>query len=349
MKNNTIRGVAMGAVVLLVLIGLYTASLVKRDPVQVDSGFRIVMGTFSRIVVLARSEAAAQACIAAAFEQQRRVDELMSNYQEDSELSRVNRLAFQEPVPVSEETFAVLEKAKQYSEFSEGAFDVTVGPLGELWHAAGEANVPPTEAQIAEARGKVGYEKLLLDPQARTVRFAVEGMRLDLGGIAKGYAIDLSVQALKKRGAVGGMVDIGGDVMCFGAPGKDRDAWVVGLQDPTVAPDDLGTDKLLLKLQVSDAAVTTSGDYRRFTQIQGQKESHIMDRRSGHGASKLVSVTVIAPDAIGADALATAVSVLGQEKGLALIESLPDTEAIVIPHAAEAEAIFSSGAKAYVQ
>lgn len=349
MKNQVLRVIAVGGVVLAVLIGLYVATSAKRDPVQADSGYRIVMGTFSRVVVLARSEAIAQQCIAAAFKQQRRVDDLMSDYKDDSELSRVNREAFHEPVPVSEATFTVLEKAKEYSELSDGAFDVTIGPLGDLWRAAAEADTPPTEAQIAEARSKVGYEKLLLDPQTRTVRFAVEGMRLDLGGIAKGYAIDLSVQTMKQHGAAGGMVDIGGDVMCFGTPPRGKETWVVGLQDPTVAPDDLATNKLLLTLKVKDAAVTTSGDYRRFTRIQDEKESHIMDRRSGHGANELVSVTVIAPDALRADALATTVTVLGQEKGLALIERLPDTEAIVIPHAAEVVPIFSSGAKAYVR
>ncbi|UCD52781.1 MAG: FAD:protein FMN transferase [Phycisphaerales bacterium] len=349
MKNKTIRLIALGVFAGVLLIGLTVASLVRREPVRVDSGFRVVMGTFSRIVVLTPSETVARKCIAAAFLQQRCVDELMSDYREDSELSRVNRQAFAEPVQVSEETFAVLEKAKEYSALSGGAFDVTIGPLGDLWRAAGDANVPPTEAQIAEARSRVGYEKLLLDPQARTVRFAVEGMRVDLGGIAKGYAIDLSVQAMKQHGAVGGMVDIGGDVMCFGTPPKGKATWVVGLQDPTVAPDDLTSNTLLLSLKVTDAAVATSGDYRRFIEIQGQKQSHIMDRQSGKSANELVSVTIVAPDALSADALATAVTVLGLEKGLALIEQLPDAEAILIPHADKVEPVFTTGAQAHIR
>jgi len=349
MKDKKIRVTVIEAVAPVLVLAFFVACRSDRDPVRVDSGFRTVMGTFSRIIVLAPSEAAAQDCIAAAFQQQRHVDELMSDYKEDSELSQVNRQAFAEPVHVSEETFAVLEKAKAFSVLSGGAFDVTIGPLGDLWHGAADANVAPTEAQITEARSKVGYEKLLLDPQTRTVRFAVEGMRLDLGGIAKGYAIDLSVAALKEHGAVGGMVDIGGDVMCFGTPPKGKSTWVVGLQDPTVAPDDLATDKLLLTLKVTDAAVTTSGDYRRFTQIQGRRESHIMDRQSGHGANQLVSVTIIAPDATSADALATAVSVLGLDKGLSLIEGLLNTEAILIPHTDTVEPVFTTGAQAYVR
>jgi thiamine biosynthesis lipoprotein len=273
----------------------------------------------------------------------------MSTYIVDSELSQVNREAFGQPVRVSDETFEVLQKAKHFSELTGGAFDITVGPLGDLWRKAGDANVPPTESEIADARSKVGYEKLVLDPDACTVRFAVEGMKLDLGGIAKGYAIDKSVQAMRQGGAIGAMVDIGGDVRCFGTPPKGKKAWVVGLQDPTVAPDDMATNKLLLTLSIPDAAVTTSGDYRRFTEVQGRKQSHILDAESGRGAGKLVSVTIIAPDALTADALATAVSVLGLDKGSALIERLPDTEAILIPNQPDAQPVFTTGARAYVR
>lgn len=349
MKNSAIRVTAIGVFSFILLVGLYTASLTRRNPVRVDSGYRVIMGTFARVVVLAPSEAAAQDCIASAFERQRHIEALMSYHLADSELNQVNRQAYEKPVAVSEETFEVLQRARHFSELSGGAFDVTIGALGDLWHTAGETNTPPTEAQIAEARSKVGHEKLLLDPEAKTVQFAVEGMKLDLGGIAKGYAIDQSIEALQQGGAVGGMVDIGGDVMCFGVPPKGKATWVVGLQDPTVAPDDLATDKLLLTLKVTDAAVTTSGDYRRFTRIQDEKQSHIMDTQSGQGAAKLVSVTIIAPDATGADALATAVSVLGAEKGLVLIEQIPDTEAILIPNRPDAQPVLSTGAEAYIR
>ncbi len=348
MNKRIVGAIAIGAFCLLLLIGLYLGAT-PPESVQFDSGYRIIMGTFSRVVVLAKSERAAQQCAEAAFDQQRRIETLMSYHIADSELNRVNRQAFEEPVQVSEEMFEVLQRARHFSELSGGAFDVTIGALGDLWRRAGDADVAPTDAEIAEAKSKVAYEKLLLDPNARTVRFAVEGMKLDLGGIAKGYAIDKSVETMKQGGAVGGMVDIGGDVLCFGVPPKGKDSWVVGLQDPTVAPDDLTTNKLLLTLKVTDAAVTTSGDYRRFTEIQGEKQSHIMDTKSGKGANKLVSVTIIAPDATSADALATAVSVLGAEKGLALIEKLPNTEAILIPNAKDPQPIFTTGAETYVK
>jgi thiamine biosynthesis lipoprotein len=348
MRKKILGAIAIGALCLLSVVGLYRRAA-PQDYVRFDSGYRVIMGTFARVVVLAASEQAARQCAQAAFDRQRRIDELMSYHNADSELNRVNRRAFGEPVQVGADTFEVLRRAKAFSELSGGAFDVTIGALGDLWRRAGDANQPPTDAEIAAAQSKTGYEKLRLDPDARTVRFAVEGMKLDLGGIAKGYAIDKSVEAMKQGGAVGGMVDIGGDVLCFGAPPPGKESWAVGLQDPTVAPDDLAANKLLLILKVTDAAVTTSGDYRRFTEVQGERQSHIMDRESGRGAGKLVSVTIIAPDAAAADALATAVSVLGAEKGLALIEQVPNTEAILIPNQKDPQPVFSTGARAYVR
>jgi thiamine biosynthesis lipoprotein len=333
----------------ILLLAVFLVSTVHRGPVEVNSGYRVVMGTFSRMLVVAPSERAGLACVEAAFEKQRRVDSLMSSYKADSQLSQVNRSAAERPVEVDAFTFDVLQRAVRASELSDGAFDVTVGPLVDLWRAAGEANEPPAEAALVEARRKVGYDKLLLNEADRTVRFAVDGMRLDLGGIAKGYAIDLSVEAISKHGALGGLVDIGGDVRCFGRPPKGQAEWRIGLQDPAVGPDDLSSGIPLLVLKVSDAAVTTSGHYRRYVEVDGHKQSHIVDSMTGKGADKLVSVTVIAPDATTADALATAVSVLGPEKGLALIEQLDNVEAILIPSGSGAKPVFSAGAAAYVE
>lgn len=346
--KNTGRRIAVGVCCLLLVTLLYVG-LRGQETVQVDSGFKVIMGTFSRAVAIAPSEKVGRDCIAAALDEQKRVDELMSYHNPESELNAVNREAYQRAVEVDEATFEVLERARHFSELSAGAFDVTIGALGELWRRAAATDTPPTEAEIAEAKSKVGFDKLRLDPNTRTVRFAVEGMKIDLGGIAKGFAIDRAVEAMKAAGALGGMIDIGGDIRCFGKPPKGQQTWRVGLQDPNVAPDDLGPRKPLFVLNVLDKAVTTSGDYRRFATVKGQRQSHIMDTRSGRGADALVSVTIIAPDATSADALATAVSVLGLEKGLALIEQIPDTEAILLTHENPAEPLFSTGALAYVQ
>jgi len=328
-----------------------------RGPVQVDSGYRVVMGTFSRVVAIAESERAARDCIRAAFDVQRRIEELMSYHEAESELNRVNRYGAEKPVPVNPMTFEVLQQAMHFSRLSAGAFDVTVGPLVDLWKTAGEVNEPPTAEALAEARRKVGFEKLVLNDKDMTVGLAVEGMRIDLGGIAKGYAVDKSVEAMKRQGAVGGMVDLGGNIRCFGRPpqrqpgqggSEARPNWRIALQDPNVAPDDMDRSRILMVLAITDESVATSGDYRRFTNVRCQKQSHILDTQTGKGADKLTSVTIIARDATTADALSTAVSVLGREKGLELIESLPNVEAILIPAHTDAQPIFSTGARAYV-
>jgi len=342
-----VRRLAAAAIVLVLVVGFLRVSIRGRTPIEVDSGHRILMGTFARVVVIAKDERSARACINAAFEVQERVESLMSYHREDSELNRVNRLAVEKAVPVNPMTFEVLRQAVRFSRLSEGAFDVTVGPLVDLWRQAGQTNARPSEEALAEARRKVGFEKLILDEQGMTVRFAEEGMRIDLGGIAKGYAVDKSVEAMQKRGALGGMVDLGGNIRCFGQAPRGQEKWRIALQDPNVAPDEFGTAKYLLVLNLGRESVATSGDYRRFTVVQGQKQSHILDAQTGKGARKLVSVTIIAPDATSADALSTAVSVLGAQAGLALIDRLPSVEAILIPAEQGAGIQYSRGAGAY--
>lgn len=345
------------AIGLSVVVGLLVTSIARNPSsevnpgdriVEVDSGTRMLMGTFARVVAIARSVRTANACIEAAFDVQDRVESLMSYHRADSELNKVNRLADKTPVPVSPMTFEVLRHAIRFSELSEGTFDVTVGPLVDLWRTAGEANEPPTEEALAEARRKVGFRKLILDEKAQTVRFAEKGMRIDLGGIAKGYAVDKAVEAMQNRGALGGMVDLGGNIRCFGRAPRGQRKWRIGIQDPDVAPDDFDGMKYLLVLELEDVSVATSGDYRRFTVVQGQKHSHVLDTRSGQGAARLVSDTIIAPDGTTADALSTAVNVLGAEAGLALIDRLPSVEAIVIPGGGPTRLLFSNGARAYI-
>lgn len=339
---------AVAAGVLGAVLGLLYVSMARGEPVEADSGYRVVMGTFSRVVVIADSARTADACIRAAFDVQERIESLMSYHREDSELNKVNREAAEKPIPVNPMTFEVLRRAVHFSKLSEGAFDVTVGPLVDLWRAAGEMNQPPADEALAEARRKVGFDKLILDDEAMTVRFAEPGMRVDLGGIGKGYAVDKTVEVMKKRGALGGMVDLGGNIRCFGRTPPGRSSWRIALQDPNVAPDEVATAKYLLVLDLGEASVATSGHYRRFTTIQGQPHSHIVDAHSGQSAGKLASTTIMAPDATSADALSTAVSVLGPEAGMALIERLPSIEAILLPAGGKVGLLYSRGAHAYV-
>jgi len=350
-KESKHIAIAVIAVILFVLLYFFFRPC---RPVQLDSGYRPVMGTFARVVVVAENSKTAQESIEAAFIKINRVDDLMSDYKDDSEISRVNKEAFHQPVEVSQSTFDVLQKSIEFSELSDGAFDVTVGPLVDIWRLAAEANSVPSEDELSVARSKVGYEKLILDANQMTARFAVDGMRIDLGGIAKGYAIDKAIEAMQTTGAIGGMVDIGGDIRCFGRP-SGKKFWLIGLQDPNENSDfrfpisdfPVGTGMPLLVLKLTDDAVATSGGYRRFALIDGKRFSHIINRQTGESAQGLASITIISKNAIDTDALATAVSVLGVEKGLALIESILQAEAILIT--SQNKIIKTSGAGKYIK
>ncbi len=343
----------IGCIAIVGLAACLTAevyfSFGDKRPVQLDSGHHLVMGTFARVVAVAKDSGTAEKCIQAALEEIRKVDELMSDYKDDSEISELNRHGAERAVRVSESTYEVLQTSIEFSELTGGAFDITVGPLVDLFHSAEKETVAPSKEQIAQAKSKVGYEKLKLNSQNRTVKFSVEGMRVDLGGIAKGYAIDKAVQIMQTCGAIGGMVDIGGDIRCFGTPARGKDHWLIGLQDPNDTTDGLGAGQPLLVLKLADAAIATSGGYRRFALIEGKKYSHIIDTKTGYSSDQLASVTIISKNAIDADALATAVSVMGAEKGLALIEELPQTEAILIPSQPKLQLIKTSGAEKYIR
>jgi thiamine biosynthesis lipoprotein len=329
-------------------VGASQFSCARKGPVKVDSGHQLVMGTFARIVVIAGSQDAGRKCIRAAMAEIRKVDELMSDYKKDSEISKVNTGAANEPVQVSEPTLEVLQRSVEFSKLTDGAFDITVGPLMDLFRRAKQQGNAPTSEQMAEAKSKVGFEKLMLDRENQTVQFAVEGMRLDLGGIAKGYAIDKAIEAARGSGAHGAMVDIGGDIRCFGSPPEGRQHWLIAVQDPNPDAKKSGSG-LLFTLKIAGAAVTTSGDYQQYVMIEGKRQSHIMNRQTGKSAEGLSSVTIIADNATDADALATSVTVMGPEKGLALIEERPETEAILISSGPEYRVTKTGGAEEHIK
>ncbi len=348
MKRKQLVWFWMLAAVLLALMmnNLKERSGGSKGAVRFDSGHRKVMGTFARIVCVAEDLEAAKKCAEAAFKEFELVDNLMSSYKADSQLSRLNSRGYGDGMKVGEELFEVLRRAKEFSELSQGAFDVTVGALIELWRQKDKDNSLPSDEELAEAQSRVGYEKLILDVKTRIVRFEVDGMKLDLGGIAKGYAIDRAVEAMKAAGATGGMADIGGDIRCFGQAG-DREHWAIGLQNPKDA-DEISEARASMALRLTDNAVATSGDYRRYALIDGKKYSHIIDTKKGAGAKGLSSVTIIGESALDADALATAVSVLGAKKGLELIESQQTVEAILITSSPEFKMIKSTNADEYI-
>lgn len=268
------------------------------------------------------------------------VNAVMSVHLDGSELSRLNAAWADEPLLLSEDLWYVLDAARRFTEESGGAFDPTGRAMFQLWAQAGQARRLPDEAELAEARGHVGWDKLTLD--GLWAMKLDPDLQIDLGGIAKGYAIDWALEELRKSGAVGGLVEVGGDLAVFGqAPGGG--AWRVGVVDP-FDPDGPPCGVLTL----TDAGVATSGNYRRFTLIEGRRYSHIIDPRTGRPVDEAPSVTVIAPDALTADAWATGLSVLGPA-GLAKIEQSPGVEAMLVTGTPEDHQVhYSSGFQRFV-
>jgi len=337
-RNVWIQVLSATAIILLLIWQAH-----RPRTVGLDSGYRQVMGTFTRVLAVASDKNTAEIAIEAAMTAIEHVDTLMSDWDPNSQLSAVNRRAFSEPVAVDDDLFEVISAAVEYSKLSDGAFDITIAPVVLLWRQAKQTGIAPTDEQVAAARSKVGYKNLLLDGQAKTVQFAVEGMALDLGGIAKGYAVDRATAAMRQAGATGGMVSVGGEVFCFGTPAGQKPHWFIGLQDPA------DEEAILLRLKLDGRAVSTSGDYRRFVVINGQKHNHIVNPATAESASDFSSATLIAPTSMQADALATAVSVLGPEKGLALIDSVPDVEALLLPSAQPNTFLKTPGADRFVE
>ncbi len=266
------------------------------------------------------------------------IEDLASTYRPKSEISRLAHIKPGSAYELSPHMYAVFERSLYYSRLTDGAFDVTVGPLMALWRTAAQQNTPPTSDQIATALETVGYRKIGLDPGGRTITLAQPGMSITLDAIVKGYAADLALVAIRQAGAQAALVDLGGDIVCFGHP-PGHSVWSIGIQNPfkpAIRPMDTSPGSMLATIGLTDAAVATSGNYQRSFSIQGRAYSQIIDPRTGQPVTQAPSVTIIAPTAAAADALATACSVLPVSEALKLINKIPHTEALLItgsPHA----------------
>ncbi|EDM47789.1 FAD:protein FMN transferase [Marinobacter algicola] len=250
-----------------------------------------------------------------------RIDHQMSRYREDSELSRVNREAADGPVEVSDSLFTVLQQAKRISELSNGAFDISFGSIGYLYDF--RARQQPSDEELAEGLAKVDYKSVVLDPSANTVRFLDEGIRLDLGGIAKGYAVDRGIDILKSFGIRQARLSAGGDLRLLGD--KRGKPWIVGIRDPR------SESRNAMVLPLTNVAVSTSGDYERFFfDANHERVHHILSPATGKPAKGVQSVTILGDDSITTDGLSTAVFVLGAAKGLEMINELEGIDAIII-------------------
>jgi thiamine biosynthesis lipoprotein len=258
----------------------------------------------------------------------RRIDARMSTYKPDSEISIINRSAAADPVVASDELFALISRALELSGRSDGAFDITYDSVGYLYDF--RARQRPSASEIDARLGAINYRHVMLDSNANTIAFADPGVRINLGGIAKGYAIERGAMILEEAGVRYALLNAGGDTRVIGD--RRGQPWIVGIRHPRT------DDQVVTRLPLVDEAISTSGDYERFFEEDGQRYHHIINPTTGAPTEGILSVTVIGPDATMTDGLSTTLFVLGVDLGIQFIESMPEYEAIVVD---------SSGALSY--
>jgi thiamine biosynthesis lipoprotein len=261
----------------------------------------------------------------------RRIDAAMTTYQPTSEVSKVNAEAAQHPVHISDELFDLLTTALEFSRITDGAFDITYASVGFMYDF--HKHVKPTEDQIKQALPAVNYHHVILDAKKHTVKFSQPGVRIDLGGIGKGHAVDSGIAILQKFGIKHALVTAGGDSRIIG----DRfgKPWIVGIRHP----DD--KDKVIARIPLVDTAISTSGDYERYFDEDGTRYHHIIDPRTGHSASKVRSATILANTATRTDGLSKTAFVLGAEQALEIYNRLQDVDAVLVTPAGKV--LYSKG------
>lgn len=293
------------------------------------------MGTLFRISLYAPSQAQAEDAADAAFHRIDQLEALMSDYRADSELNLLRQDLVGAPVPISSDLFLVLERALQVAQLTDGAFDPTIGPFVRLWRFARKRQALPSPQEVERARAAVGWRKLELDPRATTVTLGAPAMQLDLGGIAKGYAADQALAVLRQKGIRSALVAASGDIV-VSEPPPGQTGWRVRI---AAFP---GQANELAPLILRNAAVSTSGDAEQFIEIGNVRYSHIVSPVTGLGLTERLQVSILGPNATTTDSLATAISVLGRERGLKLVESLPGVEALVFVHEPGADQVYAS-------
>ena len=282
------------------------------------------LGTIVSVKVRGLNENIANAAIDKAFERLFDIERLSSAKRPESELSYVNQNAFERDVVISDELFFLVKSGLFYSELTNGSFDITLGGVVELWGIGTDNARVPSSEEIEIALGDCGFEYLVMDKETNTVRFLKSGLKIDLGGIAKGYAADEMKRVLLESGVKTALLDLGGNIMVIGD--NSGSPWTIGVTDP------LEPGNICAMLRITDKTVVTSGNYERYFTYEGKNYHHIFDRNTGFPAeSGLISATVIADNSMDADALSTAFFVMGAEKAAALANSaLTGTDYILI-------------------
>ncbi len=283
---------------------------------------RVSMACTYTIVVYGDAAQPLKRIVSAALDEVDRIDRLMSHYRQDSPLSRINRESAIAPVKVEPELFDFIKECLRFSRESDGAFDITVGPLMKAWgffHGEGRM---PREAELSDARNKIGYQRVIMNEEAKTVRFGRAGVELDLGGIAKGYAVDRAVNILKQQGIERALVSAGGSTIYgLGSPPEDN-GWEVEIQDP------IDHKKSVAVVRLKNRALSVSGSYEKFFEVDGVRYSHIMNPRTARPVQNVLSVAVMTGNGTTGDALDNVFYVLGVEESRTFLQRYPATEVL---------------------
>jgi FAD:protein FMN transferase len=286
---------------------------------------RMLMGTMVSVEIVGDSSESLSGITEKVWAEAARLESVFSRYLPDSEITRINREAGRHPVLVSDEMMEVLSCSEDISRITEGAFDISVGPLMEIWGFFPERKARvPSEEKLADSMARVGWQAIELDRSAGTIHFAKPGMEIDLGALAKGYIVDRLADLLREEGIDNAMVNAGGDIYCLGENLAGRN-WRIGLEHPR------NEGEILTVLELKNRAIATSGDYRNYFIKSRLRYSHIIDPRTGRPArSKVVEVSVMAPDCMTADGLATSMFVMGSDKGINLLKEMEDVDGVIV-------------------
>lgn len=282
-----------------------------------------LMGSRFDITVVATDSIIGNQYIDLAISEITRIEKLISSWDENSQTSKINRLAGFESVKVDTELFRLIERSIGISRLTDGAFDISYASMDKIWKFDGSMTVMPTEEEIKSSVVKIGFDKIVLNHNESSVFLKEKGMKIAFGAIGKGYAADVAKDLLMSKGVTAGIINASGDMSTWGKQPNGQD-WKVAITNP------LNKNKVFALLPISGGAVVTSGNYEKYVNFNGVRYTHIIDPRTGYPAVGIISVTVFAPKAELADALATSVFVMGKDAGLDRINQLPKVECIII-------------------
>lgn len=333
MKTPRFHAISIRVLSLVIAIMVGCVDIQPTSPRIVSKRIQMHMGTLVTVTAVASDKNRGDRAVQAALDEIKRLEQLLSTWRADSELSQVNAEAGRRPVQVSRETVQLVARALDIAELTHGGFNIALGPAIEAWSVTERQHIPEKE-ELEWLKPLVDWTSIQVNSARRTIYLPHKGMRIDVGGIGKGFAADRAVDEMKRAGAVGGVVALSGDIKTFGTL-PDRSGFSVGIRHPRQE------GVLIATIDLKDEAISTAGDYERFFERDGVRYHHILDPRTLQPARACQSVTVIAKEGMMADGLDTGLFVLGPEAGMTLAERLPDVEAIFIDE--EGKMTVSSG------